>query len=474
MTEPPYSFEDALDICLTRIRVGESVEACLNSFPEYADELEPMLMAAGDLYRWSPPALSTQTRLAVRAKARAAFKQRYRRRLIAWNWKGFTLRLVTALLLALALLRSGVALAQGSLPGEPLYPVKRMDEVAQLLSAPNITTWTLLQMDFSQRRVDEIDDLAHHNQSNTIDIWLIADLDSSYHAVIRVIPSVDPNQRVDILKMYDTQLSTQQQTLSQVSEITLDDAIRVAIKGVIDSNRETAQKIEEVIIGKHDPTVTPKPTLEPTAVPIVGATATMTVRPTAIGRMTATVQPMATLQPMLIAPATPTMQPTETATATVLPTDTPTPTALPTRTLPITTPPNGDVIWGRFISPTSDPSTSPTAQPKDDDPPDTNHQNPTQANTSTREATTTAPLELTKTLVPEPTATSKTSRTVPAAPEYTSTPQPTATMVPLPTKMITPTRQPPHTKTPAPEKPLPPPIPPTTPENPKLTVPPEP
>ena len=39
-------FENILDGCLESVLRGESVEACLELYPDYAEELRPLLMTA--------------------------------------------------------------------------------------------------------------------------------------------------------------------------------------------------------------------------------------------------------------------------------------------------------------------------------------------------------------------------------------------------------------------------------------------
>src|SRR5215212_2643309 len=41
---------DALDQALVRLRAGESIEGCLDAFPQYAAALEPLLRAGDQLY----------------------------------------------------------------------------------------------------------------------------------------------------------------------------------------------------------------------------------------------------------------------------------------------------------------------------------------------------------------------------------------------------------------------------------------
>ncbi len=74
-------FDNVLDECLERLLVkGETVEQCLRSFPEHADELEPLLETA----LATKQASAIQPRPEFRDRARyqfyAALQERERKR----------------------------------------------------------------------------------------------------------------------------------------------------------------------------------------------------------------------------------------------------------------------------------------------------------------------------------------------------------------------------------------------------------
>ena len=153
-------FENILEECLERILTGgETIEQCLMSYPEQAIELEPLLQTA----------LSTKETLAI--KPRPEFRERARyqlraalqemeekrqRRFAFFRWQP---RWATAVIVVLILvLASGgtVAAASGSMPDEPLYPVKLATERVQLAFTPSALGKAELYAKLADKRVAEI------------------------------------------------------------------------------------------------------------------------------------------------------------------------------------------------------------------------------------------------------------------------------------------------------------------------------
>ena len=70
-------FDDILAICLERLAKGESVETCLQSFPDEAAQLEPLLRMAALMHDAPKPALSDEAfRRGRQAVAEAAAARR--------------------------------------------------------------------------------------------------------------------------------------------------------------------------------------------------------------------------------------------------------------------------------------------------------------------------------------------------------------------------------------------------------------
>jgi hypothetical protein len=158
-------FEDILDACLDRITLkGESIEQCLESYPERAAELEPLLRAALSVKEVSSIEPRPEFRQATKARLLSALaakeEKKERRRLPLWNWQR-RWAVAVALILALFLAGGGTVMASSdSLPGDLLYPVKMATEKVQAFFTFGDEAKANLHMKFAERRVKEIESLA--------------------------------------------------------------------------------------------------------------------------------------------------------------------------------------------------------------------------------------------------------------------------------------------------------------------------
>lgn len=165
---------EILDRCLQRIQAGEStLEECLREFPKQAEQLRPLLIAAGLAHRNLAPAAPKEAfrsnaweRLAGHSLEGPA----PRPVLVAWprrfGWRpAFTL---ASMLTGVALLAGtvGVAYASGeALPGDSLYGVKRGLERAALALTASGTGDTRLLLKFADRRLGEADELLQQGRA---------------------------------------------------------------------------------------------------------------------------------------------------------------------------------------------------------------------------------------------------------------------------------------------------------------------
>jgi hypothetical protein len=170
------------DVCLERMRRGESIVACLLDYPSEAEELEPLLIAAMHARRtFRPPSLTPEARQAIRRQlhqAVAARQPALRRTRASW-FGPLVMRFALALVVALLSLGGGVAAAQSSLPGSPLYSLKRASEGVRLGLASSAAQRATLHLHFAAARSAEILALASGEQK-TIDSGLVDDLDREY------------------------------------------------------------------------------------------------------------------------------------------------------------------------------------------------------------------------------------------------------------------------------------------------------
>ena len=176
-----------LDACVARVQAGESVEACVRDYPEYGDELALLLPAAAHLHTLPRPTINPQVRQRGRELMLAQLQQnqpapvsflaflRYaRQKLTGSITKEMpTMRLVLRSALTafccLILSTALVAASQNSLPGDPLYPVKRSWEWVQgsFVTPPNQASY---DADLLDRRHQELQSLIEMGRPVTFEL----------------------------------------------------------------------------------------------------------------------------------------------------------------------------------------------------------------------------------------------------------------------------------------------------------------
>jgi hypothetical protein len=147
--------ETILDTCLNQIEEGKtSVDECLARFPEHANQLKPLLLAATTLARGREVVPDPRYRARARAKLSIYMQQHPQHKRISPIFWRFTIGLVTVILLFVA---SGTTFAQGALPGDALYNWKLTSE-----SVWRITSRDQLGVDLalSNRRMYELIDVS--------------------------------------------------------------------------------------------------------------------------------------------------------------------------------------------------------------------------------------------------------------------------------------------------------------------------
>ena len=146
-----HDLDTALDQCLDSLRQSRDLDACLASYPQYADELRPLLDMAVDVGWVSAPAPTATARAAGEERMLAALARVTEQRSqlhpllraakwlvglftrpgsglgLAWKWAAATMAVLLVAACGLTL-----AASAGSLPGDALYPVKLAGQRAQL------------------------------------------------------------------------------------------------------------------------------------------------------------------------------------------------------------------------------------------------------------------------------------------------------------------------------------------------------
>ena len=174
-----HEVEAALDQCLERMRGGAAVETCLSRYPEYANELRPLLETVTQVGRVLTPPASRTARAEGQEQMRAALakRQEQRERLgpVAFGLRQVLGGLLAALtsgglarrpiwqsavlsLVILIFTGGGLALAASgySLPGEALYPMKLARQELRVALTLDPADQTHLQNQFEAQRRQEV------------------------------------------------------------------------------------------------------------------------------------------------------------------------------------------------------------------------------------------------------------------------------------------------------------------------------
>ena len=119
-------------------RRGASLNECLTRFPQYAKELEPLLVAATASVGSSEPVMPAEMRNRLRGWVLSEWDRQHQPRRQRWGFSLFAPRwaMATATAVMMVLVLAGgvgtAAAAQDALPGTTLYSVKQLEEEARL------------------------------------------------------------------------------------------------------------------------------------------------------------------------------------------------------------------------------------------------------------------------------------------------------------------------------------------------------
>ena len=222
---------EVLEICLKEIEQGADVDTVLFRYPEFADELRPILETSVKAKAMAVPAPSDDLVRRNRAKVlqRAAEMREQKaapspRRL----WSVPLRRALVTFVVVAMLFVSGTGLVRASsatLPGDNLYPVKRGWESLSLLLTFNTERREALEFEHENERLEELNELLAEGRSAKVDF-------AGY--VTRQTGTEWRVSSVTVLLSADTRLPDQ--------PVTVGDAVRV--RGQTVSGGVAAQRIE--------------------------------------------------------------------------------------------------------------------------------------------------------------------------------------------------------------------------------------
>jgi hypothetical protein len=169
-------FETILNECLEKLLTGtESVEQCLQRYPNEAKELEPLLRTAMSVNKAVDIKPSPELKARVRYKLQLKMADVGKPKRVSWlsvqpRW---AMSLI-AVMLVFVLGGSAVLAGDSSMPGSPLYPVKILTENLSLKFAGSDVEKAELSLTFADRRVEEMNQMMESGTFNSKDVEAVA------------------------------------------------------------------------------------------------------------------------------------------------------------------------------------------------------------------------------------------------------------------------------------------------------------
>lgn len=243
-------FESLLDESLERLRKGEKLEP---SAEERA--LEPLLELASRIQEIStPPTEAFLGDLEKRLTEKARALQRARRRSLwdryltpifspgrARRWAA-----VLAVILALVLASAGTTIAaQSSMPGEPLYPVKRVTERLGLLVVRDPPGKTHLRLEFTGRRAEEIEAL--YDRGEEVEEGILVELATETEETLEEIEVAPEGSRQTLFEKLFDLTERQQKVLERVRDRVVSKQARSALGRALEVSRRGHERAAEAI-----------------------------------------------------------------------------------------------------------------------------------------------------------------------------------------------------------------------------------
>ncbi len=225
MTEMTEDFNSVLEQCLGQIGAGKAtIWNCLARYPELAGELEPLLLAAEQMWVVPKPVLSSEARARIDVQVFSAVSTseqhqpavgqppstgRRRGWTSVWRWAATGLAFLAVFFLSFTLVADAVG---RTLPGSPLHPVKLAAENTRLWLAPTQHK-PKLQLEFARRRLEEVTALI---ELGDVDASIVSAMTEETEAALIGLAALPPDAAVPLMDDMVALISDQDQALSSM------------------------------------------------------------------------------------------------------------------------------------------------------------------------------------------------------------------------------------------------------------------
>lgn len=216
--------EEILDILIEEVKTGKSIENCLKRYPEHADELRPLLLLASGIEEIPKPEIDITAFEKTMAKIKSAKEETTIRKpflvLRTLTTKPPVRRIAFAALIFTFALALTFSFSAYSLPGDTLYPVKRLGEKTQLALTIRNESKAKLHIKLAKRRTEDF--ILTFKEGEEINRELIKDMLGEGHAAMEHCKCL-PDQKSTALFLKVQECSQHQmKTLQNIKPLVCD------------------------------------------------------------------------------------------------------------------------------------------------------------------------------------------------------------------------------------------------------------
>lgn len=257
---------NAFNDCIDRLAAGQSLEECLRNYPQFAIDLEPMLLAGQLAVHARPTAIEVDV---AKNRQRRRFEQALRTTPMPRSRPMTFSRVIgiaAAFVLIFGILLGGTAAyAQRSLPGDSLYGLKLLSEDGRLLAADILGDKNSLEAEFADRRIDETKDLLELGRQEAVEFeGVVASKQSTSDGYMVVVAdlTITVTDATDGLPTFDgLQVGDQIQVEGQTTQ---DGNVIATLIRVINARSPELDRPDSIT---PTPIIGPSPTITPTERP---------------------------------------------------------------------------------------------------------------------------------------------------------------------------------------------------------------
>jgi hypothetical protein len=173
--ETMSKLDQLLENCLQALELGDTVETVVSRYPEFADELRPILETVvrvknKNMFGVSP--IIVRRNRAKLLQHAAEMREGKFKRSSRGVWLASLRRVAVTLIVLMVVFASGTGLVRASsstVPGDRLYPVKRTWENVLVFATFDVQQREVLELEQENKRLEELQELFEKGRSVSVD-----------------------------------------------------------------------------------------------------------------------------------------------------------------------------------------------------------------------------------------------------------------------------------------------------------------